>query len=239
MAHYTQAPNTQERDKKPMAQNVTPVDSGLTIPIAAAVWQAPSTIYKYDREAGIGTFSNTNNAVIYAPEKGLLVIAKDGSWILKTDVVRDGKAVGIREWVGVSSVEPSDGVKSNQVINRGAPIGISKGDFAFALSQSIDNVTQTLDPVPYLIMAQARFVDTALEQQKRDALGRSPAATAHAPTNPPTHAQPTNQLAVTPPAQSQEITPQGKPAVQMKHVVAAGVGGLVLGGLVCWGMRKK
>ena len=237
MAHFAPSPNTQERYKKPMAQTATQPDSGLSVPIAAAVWQAPSTIYKYDREAGVGTFSSTNNAVIYAPEKGLLVIAKDGSWILKADVVKDGKALGIREWVGVSTVDPSDGVKSGMVINRGAPIGISKGDFSFSLEQSIDNVRQTLDPVPYLIMAQARFVDASAEQRKREALSRAPAATTHSPTNPPTHAQAQTQLATTP-AQPM-VSPQGKPAVGMKHLVAVGVGGILLGGLVTWGMKKK
>jgi hypothetical protein len=236
MAHFNPTQNTQERERKPMAQNATQPDSGLSVPIAAAVWQAPSTIYKYDREAGVGTFSSTNNAVIYAPEKGLLVIAKDGSWILKADVVKDGKALGIREWVGVSPVDPSDGVKSGMVINRGAPIGISKGDFSFSLEQSIDNVRQTLDPVPYLIMAQARFVDASAEQRKREALSRAPAqAQTHSPTNPPNRS---TELATTAPAQ-EIVTPQGKPAVGMKHLVAVGVGGILLGGLVTWGMKKK
>ena len=220
-----------------MAQQ-TPVDSGLTVPLAAAVWTAPSTSYAYDREGGFGTFKNTNNAVIYAPERGLLVVAKDGSWILKNDVIKDGKAVGIREWVGVSPVELSDGVKSGAVINRGAPIGISKGDFSLALSQSINNESQTLDPVPYLIMAPAKFVDASLEQRKREATTRQPQQTQHSPTNPPTHTQPASELATTSPGTS-EITPQGKPAIKPGHLVAAGVGGLLLGGLVAWGMRKK
>lgn len=212
-----------------MAQTQAP-DSGLRIPLAVAVWTAPTTVYKYDAGSGFGTFAGTKDAALYAPESGLLLLMRDGTWLLKKDVIKDGKFLGTRQWVGVSEMTPADGLKNNTQVAAGQLLGISKEDFALSLAQTVNETAQTLDPVPFLIAAPAKF-------ETRTPLARQapPSAVAHAPIVAQPHAQQTPaELATTPPAELAT-----KRTFKPGHLVAAGVGGLFIGGLVAYNMRRR
>jgi len=214
-----------------MAQTQAP-DSGLRVPLAAAVWTAPTTVYKYDTSAGFGVFAGTKDAAIYAIEDGLFMLLKDGSWVLKKDVIAQGRAVGTREWVGVSTMNAADGVKNNMVVKAGQLLGVAKEDFALTLSQSINNVTQTLDPVPYLIMAQAKFVAIPREPQARQRPEQQP----HTTTITTQTKTPTGEITTT---QTSEVAAPKERTFKPGHVVAVGLGGIFLGGLVAYNMKRR
>lgn len=213
-----------------MAQQ-QPLSTIISVPLSSVVWTDPKTVYKYDKSAGFGVFDSTKGATIFAPENGLLTLLGDGSWMIKTDVTG-----GTREWIGVSKIKYAEGLKSNDFVKKGTVLGIALEDFAITLSQTMDNKSMLLDPVPYFLMARASFPDDPKPQAHQAMRGtaQEPPRAGGAAVPAPEHVPSNTELARTP-----DGALATKPLLTNKHLLAVGLGGLGIGALIAYNVRRR
>lgn len=204
-----------------------PVSKTISVPLSSAVWTAKTTVYKYDRSTGFGLFEGTKNATIFAPESGTVTLLGDGTWLLKADVPG-----GVREWIGVSKLANIT-VKTGTFVKVGTPLGVAAEDFALSLNQSIDNKSTQIDPVPFFLMAHAGFVDAPQPQAQPRPTGAEPPRATDPAALPHT---PNSEIAVRPP---EEIAAPPKMVITGKHLFAVAIGGLGLGALVAYNVRRR
>lgn len=210
------------------------VQSGtlLFLPMTTRGWSNPQGSYKYlppskERDdngkeipSGYGNFRGSGGEAVYAPEGGLLVPAGDGTAILQ---VEGGK----REWFFLNPIFSL--TKKDETVRAGDKLGLSEGSLMLALV--IDG--NPVDPVKYLIENKAKFVDkvaTIEGERRRDP--RPAESTPH--TTEPTARSSEIQTTTATPDEIRKAKP-----VTYKHVLAAGLGGVFIGGLVAYGMRKR
>lgn len=213
-----------------MAEQQEAMSDTINVPLVSEVWTSKNTVYNYDRSAGYGTFLGTKNATVFAPQSGTITLLGDGSWIIKCDL-----AGGVVEWIGVSKLT-NFYVKNNEFVAHGKPIGVAAEDFVLSLNQSVNNKSQVLDPVPYLIMCRAAFVNDPKPQPLPQAASLHPRTDAAAPAH----------LAIQTPAPGGTLatTSDTTPAPDKKpltntHLLIAGLAGLGIGGLVAYNMRRR
>lgn len=207
--------------------------SELFMPLSSGVWSSSQYSYQDD----IGTFEESNFADIYAPEDGVFLPMKDGTWVLRV-ITQDH----MREWIGINPLNDIYSVTPEKVLG-GKKIGTSKGDFKLALSITKNGAkaSESVNPAQTLVYFKARFVDIKEKKEqaqasKTQAQGVTPVASAANLSNPNTKdAGPSSQLST---IQSSQGPFKGR-NFTTGQTLALVAGGLLVGGTVVWLVKGR